>query len=242
AVGAREGEGIERIKRHRGARSAIRSATFALADAQNVIAREHGFADWPTFAQCIEAHARPDSRVAQFEAAADAVAAGDAATLASLLRDDPQLVRERSMREHHAPLLHYVAANGVEGYRQKTPSNAVAIARLLLEAGAEADAFADMYEGRYTTLSMLVSSCHPAKAGVQVALVDTLVDYGAAVDGVAGEGRDSEPAERELPLMTALAFGYPAAAEALVRRGAAVDNIVAAAGLGRIDLVKAFLG
>ena len=34
--------------------------------------------------------------------------------------------------------------------------------------------------------------------------------------------------------MTALAFGYLSAAEALVRRGASVDNIAAAAGLGRL--------
>ena len=45
---------------------------------------------------------------------------------------------------------------------------------LLLEAGAEVDALADLYGGQYTTMSMLVSSCHPANAGVQVALVDTL--------------------------------------------------------------------
>ena len=70
----------------------------------------------------------------------------------------------------------YEDANGVEGHRQKTPGNAVEIAKALLGAGAEVDALADMYGGHYATMSMLVSSCHPAKAGVQVALVDTL-DY-----------------------------------------------------------------
>ena len=34
--------------------------------------------------------------------------------------------------------------------------------------------------------------------------------------------------------MTALAFGYLPAAEALVRRGARVDNLAVAAGLGRL--------
>ena len=47
-----------------------------------------------------------------------------------------------------ATLLHYVAANGVEGYRQLTPPNAVAIADALLDAGADVDALADMYGGR----------------------------------------------------------------------------------------------
>jgi len=40
------------------------------------------------------------------------------------------------MRRHHATLLHYVGANGIESFRQKTPANAVDIARLLLDAGA----------------------------------------------------------------------------------------------------------
>src|SRR5205085_760400 len=95
-------------------------------------------------------------------------------------------------------------------------------------AGAEADALANMYGGECTTMSMLVSSCHPAKAGVQVALVDTLVDYGAAVEA-RGAGSWTSP------LMTALVFGYLDSAEALVRRGARVDNIASAAGLGRLD-------
>ena len=37
------------------------------------------------------------------------------------------------------------------------------IAKMLLEAGAEPDALANMYGGECTTMSMLVSSCHPFK-------------------------------------------------------------------------------
>src|SRR5207245_6061268 len=93
------------------------------------------------------------------------------------------------------------------------------------------DALADMYGGHYTTMSMLVSSCHPANAGVQVALVETLLDFGASVDGMGSTKWRS-------PLMTALAFGYRSAAEALARRGARVDTIVAAAGLGLDDAAR----
>jgi hypothetical protein len=56
--------------------------------------------------------------------------------------------------------VHYVAANGHEGFHQRTPTNAVEIARLLLEAGAEVDALADMHGHRRTTMQMLVSSVH----------------------------------------------------------------------------------
>ena len=39
----------------------------------------------------------------------------------------------RPGRRHHATLLHYVGANGVDGYRQRMPANAVEIATILLE-------------------------------------------------------------------------------------------------------------
>jgi len=40
-----------------------------------------------------------------------------------------------------------VSANGVEDFRQKTPENIVAIARVLLEAGADVTAESDAYVG-----------------------------------------------------------------------------------------------
>ena len=221
--------------------SEIRNAAFELADAQLTIARCYDFQSWPALAEYVEAVSRAASPVCQFESAVEAVITGDVATLKSLLRGNPELVRARSTRithfdppVHRATLLHYIGANGVEGYRQKTPKKAVEIAKALLKAGAEVDALADMYGGHYATMSMLVSSCHPANAGVQVALVETLVDFGAAV-----EARGS--AQWGSPLMTGLAFGYLSAAEALVRRGARVDNIAAAAGLGRFADAKQLL-
>ena len=166
-----------------------------------------------------------------FEMAADAVIEGRVSELRSLLRDRPTLASARSHREHHATLLHYVAANGVEQYRQKSPPNAVEIARILLGAGAEVDALADTYAGgtTETTLNLLVSSVHPSDAGVQVPLVHTLLDHGAARDGIADDCS---------PLVTALAFWYGSAAAALVERGARVDTVATAAGMGRLDLVR----
>jgi hypothetical protein len=166
-----------------------------------------------------------------FEAAADAVVDGRVAELQALLRDWPALATARSQREHHATLLHYVAANGVEQYRQKSPATAVEIANTLLEAGAEVDALADTYAGgtTETTLNLLVSSVHPRDAGVQVPLVHTLLDHGAAVDGTV---KDCSP------LVTALAFWYGGAAAALVDRGARVDSVATAAGMGRLQAVR----
>jgi hypothetical protein len=210
-------------------------------DARMALARRYGFRDWAALAEHVGAVTQEGSPVHRFEAAVEAVVAGDLATLERRLCADPELVRARSRRVMHfeppvhgAMLLHYLAANGVEGYRQRTPPNAVEVARMLLGAGAEVDALASLYGGQCTTMSLLVSSCHPAKAGLQVALVETLLDHGASVEGV-GTGRWVSP------LMTALVFGYEDAAEVLVRRGAPVDDLALAAGLGRLDDARRML-
>jgi ankyrin repeat protein len=212
----------------------IQGAPFDLDDARLALARWYTFADWAALEEYVDA-VSVDGPVFWFESAVEAVVNGDLAALRALLRDHPELIRTRSTRKtphdppvHGATLLHYVAANGVEGHRQKTPKNAVEIARMLLDAGADVDATAGMYGGQYTTMSMLVSSAHPAIAGLQATLAELLLDGGAAI-----EGRGSE--QWKSPLMTALAFGYRDTAEALVRRGARVPTLAAAAGLGRLD-------
>jgi hypothetical protein len=159
-----------------------------------------------------------------FEVAADAVVSGDLGTLQRLLREDQELVYARSTRAHHATLLHYLGANGVEDSRQKSPLNAVSVAQVLLQAGAAADAVADLYGGS-TTLELVATSFHPQQAGVQLALMEALIDCGA------------DP-ERGSPLVNAcLGNNRLPAAEFLAAKGVHLD-LAAAAGLGRVDLVR----
>jgi len=167
---------------------------------------------------------------APFAQAVEAIVTGDESGLAALLQAHPGLIHERAPHSHQATLLHYVAANGVEP--QRSPKNAPSIARILLEAGAEVDAVAPIYGGRDTTLCLTVTSVHPFLAGIQASLVDVLVDHGAKVDGLDDDGA---------PLGCALLFGYTEAAERLVLRGARVDNLIYAAGLGRADVVRHML-
>jgi ankyrin repeat protein len=198
-------------------------------DGKLMIALEYGFADWQKFAEHIAGLNHEGSSIHQFESAVEAVINGDAATLKKLLAANPALVSARSTRLHRAMLIHYTAANGVENYRQKSPANAVEIAEILLSSGAEADAVADMYGGNSTTLGLLVSSIHPEQAGVQDELIKTLLRYGAVIDGFPTGWQ---------PVMSALANGQMEAAETLVALGANLNNIVAAAGLGRLDIVE----
>lgn len=212
-------------------RELLTKGTPTLTRAQFVIARAEGFESWPKFSRHVQQLAESKSVTSQFEAAADAIVNGDVPKLKRLLRDNPELVRERSTREHRATLLHYVSANGVEGYRQKTPKNIVKIAKILLEAGAEVDAACYVYGGNCTTLSLAATSVHPAKAGVMNELLQLLLDHGAGMDqkGSAGNGH--------WLVFACLANGQPGAARFLAGKGAHVD-FVSAAALNRLEDVQ----
>lgn len=225
-------EQIERIEKK------IRSSNLSrperqLADAQFFIAREHGFESWPKFLKQIQAFERGTSREAEFEAAADAIVSGDLRTLGELLRNDPQLIHARSQRAHNSTLLHYVAANGVENFRQKTPENIVAITKTLLDAGADVNAESNAYGGGCTPLGLAATSVHPERAGVQEALMQTLLDHGAVIEraGVAGN--------RHAAVEGCLRNGRGKAARFLADRGATLD-LETAAGTGRLDFVRSF--
>src|SRR5262249_6967910 len=195
-------------------------------DAQFFLARVHGFASWPIFAKHIDALSRESSGTRVFESAVDAVVTGDAATLARLLREHPDLARQQSTRDHHATLLHYVSANGVEDFRQKTPKNIVEIARMLLDAGADVNAFSDSYGPRDTTFMLTATSCHPADAGVQIPLLQLLLERGARVD--AGD------------VIAALHNGRGAAALFCAKQNVPLD-LEGAAGVGNLEAVKNYL-
>jgi ankyrin repeat protein len=206
-----------------------RAGRCALADAQHFVARGHGFASWPKFIKHVEALTGVRSSVSQFEMAADAIVNGDLATLERLVLEDPELIRARSTREHRSTLLHYVSANGIEDFRQKTPKNVVAITKLLLDAGADVNAESDAYGGRSTTHGLTATSCHPEDAGVQIPLMELLIERGAMVDAPDGGSA----------VNACLHNGRGLAAEFLAGRGARRD-LEGAAGVGRLDIVKSF--
>lgn len=191
--------------------------------AREIILGEHFFTSWPEFEALQQAP--PDSAVACFESAVEAILDGDESALRELLGQHPALIHQRSIRTHRATLLHYVAANGVENFRQRTPANALAITQMLIDYGAVVDATASMYsENLDTTLGLAATSIHPVNAGVLEPLLDLLLRHGARIDG---------------SLINAChANGRPLAAKLLAARGATLD-LEAAAGLGQLDVVRA---
>lgn len=204
-----------------------------LAGAQSVIARSHGFESWAKFLKHLRELSRKSSVVAKFETAAGAICNGNLRTLKRLLAGEPQLIYLRSTREHKATLLHYVSANGVEGYRQQTPKNIVEIAELLLTNGAEVDAEADVYGGGATTLGLVATGVHPFRAGVQNPLMQILLDHGADIEQKNSAGNSQSV------VTGALANGRGEAAVFLAEQGARL-TLESAAGVGRLDIVKGF--
>lgn len=155
----------------------IMCSDFTLDDARQTIAREYGFADWSDVEKRGASPPDPD-----FEIAVDTLLSGDVEKLRGLLASDPSLVHRKSSFGHRSTLLHYVGSNGVETYRQRVPMNLAEITRLLVEAGADVNATADMYGGGSSALGLLVTSDHPAKAGVTDDVRKVLVDAGAKED------------------------------------------------------------
>ena len=138
-------------------------ASLALHDAQSVIAREHGFPSWNALRERVEELTLDfDDAVREFiEAATDgrtsraermlalhpriaganlytALVFGDVATVESHLRRQPELARAPGGQRGWEPI-HYVCHTSLGRSNVASADGLVAIARLLLELGADAN-------------------------------------------------------------------------------------------------------
>jgi hypothetical protein len=212
--------------------AAIFDAPFRLSDAQLTIARERGFASWARLKRHIERPTLTDrlelphhQRIEQpaFRHAVDLLDRGDVDGLRTYLHQHPTLVREHVTFEggnyfRNPTLLEFVAENPVR--HGTLPSNIVDIAKVILDAGANADQAA-----LNQTLELVASGCVPRQCQVQTPLINLLSAYGA------------DPTSA---LITALAHEEVEAVDALLQCGPRID-LVSAAGLGRADEVRRLL-
>jgi len=221
----------------------VLTAPIALADAQLVIAREYGFASWAALKHDVEAFKRvaPFKPHPNFAESVAAIVAGDIDKLRALLDAHPELVRARTNLEppfHYftgATLLHHLAWN--PSRRESVPPNVVDIARLLLDRGADPNALT-LGRSRGTTMGLIVTSRMASEANASGPLIDLLRERGAALD--LGTSETVIPDwGRQNVLDVALSNYATRAAEKLIELGAKPD-VISAAALGRLDLVRGF--
>src|SRR6185369_12395956 len=142
----------------------------------------------------------------RFHPAMKAIEADDLETFKSLIAADPSLATSRSTCSHPT-LLQCLVLDG------KDKSNAVEMAKVLIDAGAE-----------------LNESLVAAGSIDNRPVAELLLDHGAAIDGTGGWS----------PLEEALYWDSRNVIELFLERGAKIQNIRTAAGLGRTDLIESY--
>ena len=154
----------------------------------------------------------------RFREAVSAIDAGDADAVGRLLAADPALARERL--ESPGAWLRDTVGSALDGFFQRPyllwfvaedpvrngslPGNIAAVARVIIDAARRDDA-SDIQKQLDYALSLVSWSWIARRSGVQIELIDVLVDAGAATDGNADN---------------ALVNGNVSAAAHLVARGA----------------------
>jgi len=196
----------------------IRDAVFTQADAELVLAREHGFADWEAFARHIEALAQR-TVAAPFRDAFEAIEADNAAALAAALARAPALINARGTNANRLLTL-------AVGMRRD------ALVSFLLENGADPDAPNDK---GWTALHAAAYAGPESDADAWLPILERLLEAGASVEMEAyGEGGT--------PLAVALFWGHVTLSERLAAEAVSPANLRVAAGMGRTDLMAACCG
>src|SRR5262249_32202705 len=119
---------------------------------------------------------------------------------------------------------HHTAGNPYRDH--PLPPNTVDIARVLLEAGADVNARTFGPNGG-DIIGLLVTGKQASDMGVAGPLMDLLLEYGGHLDVMSDDALDAS-----------LANHARKAAEKMIELGARVD-VLAAAALGRLDLLRA---
>lgn len=196
----------------------IRHAPFTEEDARLVYAREHGFDTWDDLAARVHSLAsRTDTGATEpFLAAFQALQSGDVSSFEALLHANPGLAKERGTNGNTLLNLAVSIAAG------RAWKGGVAAIRALLLAGSDVN---DPNDRGWTPL-------HQAAYSNQPEITSLLIANGAALDPEAhGAGGT--------PLIVALFWGHRETADLLQRYAVVPDNLRAAAGLGRPELVEA---
>jgi len=119
---------------------------------------EHGFGSWGEVKYAEKFNA-------EFEQAIDTMLRGEIDKLKQLIQKEPKILKLTSPFGHKSSLIHYLAANGIETWRQIVPKNAPDLLKLLLDLGANPDAENFIFGGT-DMMTLIETSEHAMMAGV----------------------------------------------------------------------------
>lgn len=161
-----------------------------------------------------------------FRAAVEAIDTGNVTELNRLVAEHPALLSERLVNGDQGYfkdpyLLYFVADNPIR--MERLPANIVEVVAVLLGELKRLDV-ASLQEQLDYTLGLVATGRIPRECGVQLAMMDLLLDVGARPDGGLG----------------ALAHGSVAAARKLIQRGGTL-TLATAVGLDRSEDVQRLL-
>jgi len=186
-----------------------------------------------------------------FRDAVEAIGSGNISRLKKLLQDDPQVVSKRldvptEGYFQHPYLLWFVADNPIR--HDRLPSNIAEITRLLID-GVRQNARASFQEQIDYTLGLVATGRIPKESGVQIELIDLLIDAGARPGnghGALAHG-NREAAQRlmerggKLTLTTAIGLDRKEDIERLLRQATAEEKqiaLIASAYLGKPAMIR----
>ncbi len=191
----------------------IRAAELAQADAELILAREHGFETFEALARHVESLREKPT---PFRLAFEAIKADDRAKFSALLKSAPDLV--------NAP-----GTNGNRLILLAMSFGRPAMVEDLLAAGADPDL---PNNKGWTALHQAAYADPPSDPAAGPATLEMLLAAGASPYAEAyGDGGT--------PLAIALFWGHVRLAERLAQVAIAPRNLRVAAGLGRLDLMRA---
>lgn len=185
------------------------------ADAELILAKEHGFEDWPA----LEAHVTAlveGCTIEPFKAAFDALRDGDEAGFAALLETHPDLALAQG-------------TNGNNLLQLALSFRRFDAMRLLLKKGADPN---QPNNKGWTALHAAAYAGSRGDEAPWLAAIEALLAAGADPDAEAyGDGGT--------PLAVALFWGRITLAERLAKEGVTPLNLRVASGLGRVELMAA---
>lgn len=189
-----------------------------------------------------------------FRQAIDYIDTGNEAALQQLLKDNPTIVATRLEEPKdgyfkNPYLLWFVADNPIR--HEKLPENIAAITRLILDY-VKVHAIESFDEQINYTLGLVVTGRIPKESGVQIALMDVLIDAGAKPgNGNGAVAQHNLEAARhlikrggEMTLVTAICLGDKVAIDRLLQSASASDKqiaFMAASFYGNTEMMKLLL-